>query len=79
VTFGAPRVAFMLNPLFGRLVRRAAEAVEYQRRGDPVPDVPTKGLFFHPTKRRPIGAASPDPIANHSIDRYAADLAALGL
>ncbi|MGD0565643.1 MAG: hypothetical protein ABSA66_21490 [Roseiarcus sp.] len=79
VTFGAPRVPFMLNPIFGRLVRQAAVAVEYQRAGDPVPDVPAKGLFFHPTKRRVIGTALPDPIANHSIARYAADLAALGL
>ena len=79
VTFGAPRVAFALNPSFGPLVRRALQAVEYQRAGDPVPEVPTAGLFFYPTRRRPIGKALPDPIANHSIDRYAADLAALGL
>ena len=79
MTFGAPRVAFGGNFWFGRLVRAALEAVEYRRAGDPVPDVPAWPIYMHPTRGRPIGAALADPIANHSIQRYAADLAAAGL
>lgn len=95
VTFGAPRVPVALNPIFGSLVRSALEAVEYQRAGDIVPDVPMRPLYVHPTRPKQIGvpvdglsaadvAANvlklPDAIAgNHSIARYAADLKALGL
>ncbi|HYA07756.1 MAG TPA: hypothetical protein VEF90_17855 [Xanthobacteraceae bacterium] len=79
VTFGAPRVPLGLNFYFGRLVRSALEAVEYRRAGDPVPSVPTWPLFAHPTRGVVIGKALPDPIANHSIALYAANLAALGV
>ena len=75
VTFGAPRVAFGLNFRFGRLVRSALEAVEYRRAGDPVPDVPSRPLFKHPTRGVEIGEARADPIENHSIGLYADDLA----
>jgi len=78
VTFGAPRAPLGLNFHFGRLVRSALDAVEYRRAGDPVPGVPTWPLFAHPTRGIEIGKALPDPIANHSIALYAADLAALG-
>ena len=78
VTFGAPRVAFVSNFRFGRLVRSALEAVEYQRAGDPVPHVPTWPLFWRATRGVAIGNALADPIANHSISLYAANLAALG-
>jgi len=75
VSFGAPRVAFLANRRFGRLVRSALEAIEYRRAGDPVPDAPPWPLFRHPTDGVRLGSALPDPIANHSIDRYAVDLA----
>jgi Lipase (class 3) len=76
VSFGAPRVAFMANRRFGRLVRSALEAVEYRRAGDLVSDAPPWPLFRHPTAGVRLGSRLADPIANHSIDRYAADLAA---
>jgi hypothetical protein len=76
VSFGAPRVAFMANRRFGRLVRSALEAVEYRRAGDPVPDAPPWPLFRHPSAGVRLGSPLPDPIANHSIAHYAADLAA---
>ena len=76
VTFGAPRVAFAANFRFGRLVRSSLDAVEYTRAGDPVPDVPMRPWFKHPTRGVTIGEALPNPIANHAIALYAADLAA---
>ena len=76
VTFGAPRVGF-LNPVFGRLARSGVEAVEYQREGDIVPDVPLAPLYRHPTKPRAIGVPAGDFVNNHAIARYAADIAAL--
>ena len=78
VTFGAPRVAFC-NPWFGRLVRRGVEAVEYQRAGDIVPDVPLRPFYRHPTRPRAIGVRAGNFVSNHAIARYAADLAALNL
>lgn len=74
VVFGAPRVSFILNSIFGGLVRRALEAVEYRENGDPVPDVPTGWLFRHPTWGHMIGAPEPEPLANHAIAKYMADL-----
>ena len=78
VTFGAPRVGF-LNPWFGRLARSGYEAVEYQRAGDIVPDVPLAPLYRHPTKPRAIGVSTGNFVSDHSIARYAADLAAKNL
>jgi Lipase (class 3) len=81
VTFGAPRVATALNWRFGPLVRSAIETVEYRRAGDVVPDAPCRPLFRHPTRGVKIGTAveTIDPAVNHAIDRYAEDLAILGL
>jgi pimeloyl-ACP methyl ester carboxylesterase len=76
VTFGAPRIAF-LNPWLGRLARSGFEAIEYQRAGDIVPDVPLRPLYRHPTRPLAIGASCGDFVKNHSIALYAADLAAL--
>jgi hypothetical protein len=78
VTFGAPRIAF-LNPWFGHLARSGLEAVEYQRSGDIVPDLPLRPLYRHPTRPTAIGVSVGDFIANHSIALYAADLAVLTL
>jgi len=62
-------------------VRSGLEAIEYRRAGDIVPDLPGRLLFRHPTPGLHIGkaVATIDPAVNHSIDRYAADLTALGL
>ena len=81
VTFGAPRVPVACNWAMTRLVRLGLEAVEYRRAGDIVPDLPGRLLFRHPSRGLRIGNAIPtfDPAVNHSIDRYAADLAALGV
>jgi len=91
VTFGAPRAGF-LNPWFARLVRSGVHAVEYRRRGDIVPDLPSAPPFNHPTSPRNIGtpvALTPglDEVGrleraicdNHASAAYAADLAALKL
>ena len=76
VTFGAPRISF-LNAWFGRLARSGVEAVEYQRSGDIVPDVPLRPLYRNPTKPLAIGASCGDFVENHSVALYAADIAAL--
>jgi pimeloyl-ACP methyl ester carboxylesterase len=78
VTFGQPRVAF-LNPWFGHLLSRGREKAIYARRGDPVPDVPP-WPYLRGGGSTMIGTALDDqPIANHSITKYAADLKALGV
>jgi hypothetical protein len=77
VTFGGPRVAFCLNLAFWRRLRRAEQLFEYRRAGDPVPHVPMRPLFRHITRGIAIGADCGDPISNHAIGRYAADLAAM--
>ena len=81
VTFGAPRMPTAGNWAMSRLLRRGLEAVEYRRAGDIVPDLPGRLLFRHPTAGLHIGAAvaTLDPAVNHSIERYADDLAALRL
>ncbi len=79
VTFSAPRVAFLANLALPRLARSAFELAEYRRAGDPVPAVPPRPWFKHVTRGVEIGVALADPIANHSIKRYAADLASPGL
>lgn len=79
VTFGAPRAGF-LNPFFGHLIRRGLEAVEYQRSGDIVPNVPGPWpLYNHPTRRVRIGVSAGSFILDHQIARYAADLRTLNL
>ncbi len=74
----APRIAF-LNPWFGWLARSGRQAVEYQRAGDIVPDVPLAPLYRHPTRPKAIGVSVGDFVQNHSIALYASDLAALDL
>jgi hypothetical protein len=76
VTFGAPRVGSIR---FGQLVRRSTEAVEYQREGDCVPDLPWPLYCWHPTEVRLIGRRLLDPQENHSLANYRADLTALGV
>jgi hypothetical protein len=76
VTFGAPRVAFSANLSLPRLAREALELAEYRREGDPVPHVPMRPIFRHVTRGIAIGLDCGDPIGNHAIGRYAADLAA---
>ena len=76
VTFGAPRVAFILNLGLVKLARAALDLAEYRRAGDPVPDVPLRPIFRHVTRGMAIGVDCGDPIGNHAIARYAADLAA---
>ena len=76
VTFGAPRVAFLANLTLPRLTNDALELVEYRRAGDPVPHVPMRPLFRHLTRGIAVGADCGDPIGNHAMGRYAADLAA---
>lgn len=78
ITFGAPRVAFLANLALPRLARDALELAEYRRCGDPVPHAPMRPLFRHMTRGAALGRALPEPIANHAIGLYAADLAALG-
>ena len=77
VTFGAPRVGFCLNLALRRRLRRAEQLFEYRRVGDPVPHVPMRPPFRHITRGIAIGVDCGDPIANHAIGRYAADLVAL--
>ena len=79
ISFGAPRVASIGNWQFGPLVRRGVQAVEYRRAGDIVPSVPPRVFDKHPTWGDGIGTAAPGLAiaANHSMTRYAADLAAL--
>ncbi len=79
VTFGAPRVAFLANLALPRLARAALELAEYRRTGDPVPHVPMRPIFRHVTRGIAIGVDCGDPIGNHAISRYAADLAAPSL
>ena len=78
VTFGAPRVAFCLNLALAALLGLAGDFVEYRRAGDPVPHVPMRPFYRHVTRGVELGTAVPEPIANHAIQRYADDLAALG-
>ncbi len=79
VTFGAPRVAFIANLALPRLVRAALELAEYRRAGDPVPRVPMRPIFRHVTRGIAIGVDCGSPVGDHSIARYAADLAAPGM
>ncbi len=79
VTFGAPRVAFILNLGLINLARDALDLAEYRRAGDPVPGVPPRPIFRHVTRGVAIGVDCGDPIGNHAIARYAADLAAPGM
>ncbi len=81
ISFGAPRVASIGNWQFGPAVRQGVQAVEYRRAGDIVPAVPPRIFDKHPTWGDPIGTAAAGfaIAANHSMTRYAADLAALGL
>ena len=79
VTFGAPRVPFMLNRSFKKRAKMLTDSVGYQRSGDPVPEMPTWPFYYHPIKTKKVGVRVFDPIENHSISRYAADLAALNL
>jgi hypothetical protein len=78
VTFGAPRVAFCLNLTLGALLRFAVELAEYRRAGDPVPRVPMAPFYRHLTRGDDLGVALPEPIANHAIGLYVADLAKKG-
>jgi hypothetical protein len=76
VTFGAPRVAFFCNLALPRLASRAVELAEYRRAGDPVPRVPLFPAYRHVSRGIAIGRDCGDPIGNHSVHRYAADVAA---
>ena len=87
ITYGAPRVAFVLNLALSRRLAGALDLVEYRRAGDPVPTVPFWPLFRHVTRGAAIGVdcAPASPIAdviaksgNHAIGLYGADLRALG-
>lgn len=78
ITFGAPRVAFVVNFALRRLALRADELVEYRRAGDPVPTVPPEPSYRHVTHGLEIGSALPELIANHAINLYSEDLAKLG-
>lgn len=81
VTFGAPRVPFILDPWFRGGLRQGLEAVEYARDGDPVPELPTRPFFSHGVRPTAIGKRLPGDLphspANHAIQLYCADLAAL--
>ena len=80
VTFGAPRVPLSINLAFSALLRHAAELVAYERDGDPIPHVPPRPLFRRGMRGTEIGSAVfGDPMANHAIDLYVADLTRLGL
>ena len=78
VTFGQPRCAF-LNPWFHRLLARGVERAIYARRGDVVPDLPFWPFYTHGGRATAIGVSRLDPIADHAIALYAADLAALDI
>ncbi len=78
VAFAPARVAF-LNPWFHHLLSRGAEVVVYARRGDIVPMVPFRPLYTHGARATLIGVSHLDPIEDHAIDLYAADLARLGV
>jgi hypothetical protein len=78
VTFGSPRVAALWNVALGRLIGAALEAVGFEHRGDPVPDVPTLPPFKHVIRRRTIGKPLGFPLstADHALALYARDLRA---
>ena len=76
VSFGAPRVGFLL-PWINHRLRGAIEHVHYARAGDIVPDVPTRP-YLHGGRLTRIGVSAGDFVANHAISQYAADLKALG-
>lgn len=78
VTFGQPRTAFC-NPYFGHLLSKGVEKVIYARRGDPVPNVPTRP-YLHGGRMTMIGTAiDDDPIGNHAVALYVSDLKALDI
>ena len=77
VGLAQPRTA-LANPCFWHLLKRGVEAVNYARRGDAVPWVPTLP-FQHGCKTVMIGKSTGDVVEDHSIARYAADLKALNL
>lgn len=76
VVFGAPRVPFMLNPIFHFI---GADATAYERWGDPVPGVPFRPWYRRGVRSTTIGTriVSIDALRNHAIALYAADLRAL--
>jgi len=85
VTFGSPRLALGVNPLFPILVRRATTQLTlYARPDDPVPHVPPAPLYLHAMRNTSIGVAVPgsdnvfpvDPVndVNHGIKYYVEDL-----
>jgi hypothetical protein len=77
VGIASPRAAFV-NPYFGRLLKRGVEAVNYARRNDAVPWVPTLP-YHHGCKTIMIGQSTGDVISDHACARYVADLKALNL
>jgi len=77
VTFGAPRVGFLL-PWISHRLRRAVERAQYARLGDIVPDAPMRP-YLHGGKLTRIGVSVGGFVANHAIAQYAADLKTLGL
>lgn len=81
VTFGSPRVALAGNWRFSGLIARAIDLVLFSRNGDPIPELPFAPLYLHAGKLKAIGqaVAGAAPMTNHAIDRYLADVKALGV
>ncbi|MGD0639856.1 MAG: hypothetical protein ABSC22_03825 [Roseiarcus sp.] len=70
IVFGCPRLAW-LNPYFRRLLRSGLEHIEYRNAGDPVTFVPIRAMgYLHGADGRTLGAARPDPLANHAVELY---------
>jgi pimeloyl-ACP methyl ester carboxylesterase len=77
VTFGAPRVAVFVDLWFRHSLHRARELAAYARNGDVVPGAPFWPLFLHMLRLTRIGVSTGDPITNHDMALYAANVAAL--
>jgi len=75
VGFGSPRLVWMTNYKFNRLLR-GANSFLYARVGDPVTEVPVGPMYQHALTPVKLGDGEEDdfiPTA-HSMDRYCEDL-----
>lgn len=76
ITFGAPRLSWFY-PALRRRLASAAEAIEYQRHGDIVPNLLPSPLYWRGGRRVRIGESFGDFIEDHAMARYVEDVAKL--
>lgn len=79
VTFGSPRCAAMWNRQALSYLSGAFDLKRFSRIGDPIPELPGLPTYRHLVRNSPIGipVLSGQPMVNHDIDRYVADLKGL--